>query len=482
MAEIEREVADAMAQMSMEDMSELSGGIGPADAAAPPEAEPGSELTGTVVGTSGDDIFLEFGVKSQGVVPRSQFGKKELIETGRRVDIVVERFDAGNELIICARKGALQRATWTNLNVGMTVEGRVTGMNKGGLEVDLKGIRAFLPASHADIGHLKDVSILIGEHVRCEVIEVDRRGKNVLVSRRKVLEKERAETGAKLMEELAEGQIRKGVVGNTADFGAFVDLGGVDGLIHISDLSWTQVHRVTDVVTAGQTVEVKVLKIDKDRERISLGLKQVTPDPWEGVDEKYPVGTGLKVRVLRVAGFGAFAELEEGVDGLIPVSEISWGRVNRTSDALSVGDMVDVVVIRVERKKRRIALSMKQATPDPWAGVLEGFEKGSLAKGMVTRLADFGVFVELAPGVEGMIHISELSDQRVRTCGDVVQVGQEVETRVLDVDPGKRRIALSIKAVAEAPEEKPEAAAESHKPAKKRKKPLRGGLSSDWNW
>ncbi len=481
MPEIEREVADAMSQMSSADLAELGGDTGGGEP-DPSALEPGDELTGTVAGFSDEDIFLQFGVKLQGVVPRSHFGKKELIEAGRRVDIVVERYDRNNDLLMCARKGAAQRATWTNLSTGMLVDGRVTGMNKGGLEVDLKGIRAFLPASHVDIGHLKDISVLIGESVRCEVLEVDRRAKNVLVSRRKVLEKERAEASAKLLEELVEGQICKGVVGNLTEFGAFVDLGGVDGLLHISDLKWTSVDKVSDVVTPGQTVEVKVLRIDRERDRISLGLKQVTPDPWQGVEEKYPVGTPLKARIMRVAGFGAFAELEEGVDGLIPVSEMSWGRIIRTADAVSVGNMVDVVVIRVEPGKRRIALSMKQATPDPWAEALAGFEPGMLVKGKATRLTDFGVFVELIPGVEGLIHISELSDQRVRACSDVVEVGQEVETRVLGVDPEKRRIALSIKAVAQAPAEQLEAPADRPQPPRRRKKPLRGGLSSDWDW
>ncbi|RJP36732.1 MAG: S1 RNA-binding domain-containing protein [Phycisphaerales bacterium] len=481
MAEIEREVAEAMAQMSAEDLAELGGGVAAAGRGGPIPTSPGSETTGTVVGVAGEDVFLQFGDKLQGVMPRSQFGKNEAVDAGRRVDVVVERYDEENDLLLCTRQGLVQRATWTTLNPGMLVEGRISGMNKGGLEVDLKGIRAFLPASHVDIGHVKDISIYIGQTVRCEVLEVDRRARNVTLSRRKYLEKERAEQAEKLRAELEEGQVRKGVVGNVTEFGAFVDLGGVDGLIHISDLSWTPVKHVADVVSPGQEVEVKILKIDADRDRISLGLKQVTPDPWIGVEDRYPTGTALNVRVVRVADFGAFAELEAGVDGLIPVSEMSWGRVNRPSDVVSVGEVVPVVVIRVEPQRRRLALSMKQASADPWAGVLESFEKGSLASGRVTRLADFGAFVELAPGVEGMIHISELSDQRVRTCADVVQVGQEVETRVLDVDPEKRRIALSIKAVAApAPEPGREAQAPARRPARKR--PRRGGLSSDWAW
>ncbi len=481
MSELDREIADAFASMPPSDLAELSGVVGSADGAAA-----GTELIGTVTGVTEDDVFLQFGVKSQGVMPRLQFGKKEPIEVGRRVDVVVDRFDADSGLIIVSRKGAIQRATWTNLTIGMLVEGKVTGLNKGGLEVDLKGIRAFMPGSQVDIVPMKDISLLLNQMVRCEVIELDRRSKSVILSRRKGMERELAESREKLRAELAAGQTRSGVVRGITDFGAFVDLGGVDGLIHIRDLSWGSVQKVSDVLSPGQRVDVLVLKVDAKRERISLGLKQVLPDPWENVVQRYPVGTTLKARVMRIADFGAFAELESGVEGLIPVSEMGWSRGKKTTDVVSVGAMVDCVVIRLEADKRRIALSMKQVQPDPWAGVFEGFPVNSVIKGKVTRLADFGAFVELTPGVEGLIHISELSDKRVKTCADVVQPGQEVETRILGVDRENRRISLSIKALlaADAAEMATYAAA-PHQPAKlekKRKKPLRGGLSSHFEW
>jgi small subunit ribosomal protein S1 len=479
MAEIDREVAEAMSAMAPGDLAELSGGSAGSEVAA------GTELVGTVTGVTDDDVFVQFGVKSQGVLPRNQFGKKEVVDVGRRVDVVVDRFDAESGLVIVSRKGALQRATWTNLTKGMIVEGKVTGVIKGGLEIDLKGIRAFMPGSHADVVPMKDVSLLLNQIVRCEVLELDRRNKNVLLSRRKVQERELAETREKLRAELAVGQVRPGVVRSITDFGAFVDLGGVDGLVHIRELSWGTVEKVTDVLSPGQHVEVMVLKIDSKRERISLGLKQALPDPWVHVPEKYPVGTPLKVRVIRLADFGAFAELEPGVEGLIPISEMGWSRVKQSADVVSSGSVVDCIVIRVEADKHRIALSMKQAQADPWAGVFEGFPVHSLVHGKVTRLADFGVFVEIAPGVEGLVHISELSDRRVKSCSEVVQPGQEVETRVLGVDKDNHRISLSIKAV-NAPTSAEAAAAAGPsaqvKTAKKRKKPLRGGLSSHFEW
>jgi len=485
MAEIDREVAEAMSSMAPDDIAELSGGLTVTSGAGADieRLEPGTELTGTVVGVSGDDVFLDFGAKQQGVVPHSQFGKKESLNHGRRVDVTVERYDADAGLLIVNRKGALQRATWASLTVGMMVEGRVTGVIKGGLELDLKGIRAFMPGSQADIAPMKDVSLLLNEVVRCEVIELDRRGKNVIVSRRKALEKELAESREKLKEELEAGQTRKGIVRRITDFGAFVDLGGIDGLLHIRDMSWGTVDKVTDVVREGDEVDVMVLKIDTKRDRISLGLKQTLPDPWREAGDRYPEGMTLQVRVVRLADFGAFAELEPGIEGLIPISEMGWTRVRSAGDVVSVGDMIECKVIRVEPGKRKLALSIKQAQEDPWSGILESFEPQSLVTGKVTRLADFGAFVELKPGVEGLVHISEMSDRRVKSCGEVVQVGQEVETRVLGIDKDNRRISLSIRQVV-APEATQAAVPTYHGPEKsrKRKKPLRGGLSSHFDW
>ncbi|RME41240.1 MAG: S1 RNA-binding domain-containing protein, partial [Planctomycetota bacterium] len=425
-----------------------------------------------------DEVFLQFGVKTQGVAPRVQFGEVPP-QTGSRVEVVVERFDPEAGLLIVNREGAVQRARWDTLTVGSVVEGRVTGVIKGGLEVDLQGIRAFMPGSHADTAPMKDISVLLNETVRCEVIELDRREQNLVVSRRRLIERERKEAAEKLKAELEVGQVRTGVVKNITEFGAFVDLGGVEGLVHIRDLSWGTVEKVSDVLDVGQEVRVQVLKLDQNKKRISLGLKQAMPDPWKGAADRYPVGTNLKVRIVRLADFGAFAELEPGVEGLIPLSEMSWSRVSRPHEVLSVGQMVDAVVIRMDEGQRRAALSIKQAQPDPWDGVLDGFSVDSKVAGKVTRITGFGAFVEVAPGVEGLIHISEMSERRVRTVEDVVRVGQEVEARVLGVDKENRRISLSLKP---APDEAASVAQEPAKPKKKRKKPLRGGLASHFEW
>ncbi len=479
-ARLDREVNEAMAAMAPSDLAELSGGGGSAAT-----TEPGTELVGTVAGVGHDDVFIEFGPKLQGVLPRLQFGKKEAVEVGRRVDCVVERFDDEAGLLIVNRKGAIQRATWTNLAVGNSVEGRVTGLIKGGLELDLKGIRAFMPGSQADLNPMKDVSVLLNEVVTCEVIELDRRGKNVIVSRRRLLERERAEQRERVKGEIEVGQVRRGVVRRLADFGAFVDIGGIDGLLHIRDLSWGTVDKVSDVLSVDQEVDVMILKIDTKRDRISLGLKQALPDPWTGVESRFSVGQACKARIVRIADFGAFAELEPGIEGLIPISEMSWGHIKTVGEVVTVGAVVDCKVIRVEPQKRRIALSIKQAQADPWAGVLESFAPQSLVKGTVTRLADFGAFVQLTPGVEGLVHISEMSDRRIKSCAEVVREGQEIETRVLGVDPESRRISLSIKQVAAPAGQRrsDEPASDTpSKPTKKRKKPLRGGLSSHFDW
>ncbi|MHC5111739.1 MAG: S1 RNA-binding domain-containing protein [Planctomycetota bacterium] len=487
MSAIDREVESALAGMNPNDLAELAGGMpeqsNPSDVAQPDQLPRGSALTGTVCGISGDDIFLEFGAKSQAVIPATQFKDDDRPAMGQSIDVVVDRYDANSGLLLVNLKGAIVKADWDTMEVGTILNGRVTGLIKGGLEVNLSGIRGFMPASQADLSPMKDISVLLNEVLTVEVMEVNKRAKNLLVSRRKVMARERTEKREELLHELQVGQVRKGTVGNLTDFGAFVDLGGVDGLIHKRDLSYASVDNVGDIIKSGDEVEVQILKIDLERNRISLGLKQTMPDPWVGIETRYAEGTNLKARVIRLADFGAFAEIEPGVEALIPISEMGWSRVRRAADAVSVGDMVDCAVMRLEPKRRRIALSMKQAQVDPWEGVLESFEEKSLVKGKVTRLADFGVFVELAAGVEGMIHISELADNRVRSCADVVSEGDEVETRVLGVDKENRRISLSIRQVTGLDES---AAAviteEAPKSPKKRKKPLRGGLSSHFDW
>ncbi len=479
-AELDREVEAALA-------AEMSSGATSQSIAssADVEYESGKELIGTVVNISDEDIFIEFGPKSQGVLPRGQFGKKEPLEPGRRIDVVVERYDNETGLLILNRKGAIQRATWNNLVKGAVIEGRATGVVKGGLELDIQGIRAFMPLSQISIIPMKDISVLLNQKIRCVVMEVNARKKNLLVSRRKILEIEAKEARENALRELEVGQTRKGIVRSLTEYGAFVDLGGIDGLLHVSDMSWSRITKPSDVVEVGQEIEVNVLKIDSDRDRISLSLKDTLPDPWSGVEERFPSGSSVKARIIRLANFGAFAEVESGVEGLIPISEMSWSRISTASEVVREGDMVDAVVIRVEPKLRRMALSIKQVQQDPWDQVFDSFPVKSLVKGKVTKLTDFGAFVEIVSGVEGLVHISELSQQHVKSCSEVVKEGEEIETRVIGVDKENRRISLSVKAVevSESLDAPPETAEVGPpKPTKKRKKPLRGGLSSHYDW
>ncbi len=362
---------------------------------------------------------------------------------------------------------------------GSVIEGKVFGMNKGGLEVQCGDVRAFMPASQVDLKPLKDISVLLGETVRCEVIEADDKRQKIVVSRRAVLRREQVDSRKKLLEEIEVGQIHGGVVKSLAEFGAFVDIGGIHGLVHISDMCWGPVEKPEDVVRPGDKVKAKVLKINKERRRISLGMKQITPDPWGTVEQDFPVGKNIKARVVKMADYGAFARIAEGVNGLIPMSELSWTlRPAKPDEILAIDQEVDVLVIGVEGKRRRISLSLKQLTDDPWKGVPEAFEKGATVKGKVSGLLEFGALVELKPGVEGMIHISEISENRIRTPGDVLKIGDEVEVRILNVEPKKRRVALSMRA----PREMAAVAAGEPHVKKQRKKPLRGGLESHFEW
>ncbi len=440
----------------------------------------GTELRGSVAVIAGDQVFLDVGLRRQAVIARTQFDNGTLPAVGAEVEVVVVEFDVRTELLHVSRKGTPVISAFTGMTVGAILEGKISGMNKGGLEVQFGTVRGFMPSSQVDTRALKDISVLLGQDARCEIVEIDEKNQKLIVSRRAVLKKEAAESRVNLLQNLEVGQVLKGVVTNFAEFGAFIDLGGVHGLVHISDMKWTPVEKPSDVVKIGDNVEVKVLKVNKDRKRISLGMKQMTPDPWSDLGDRFAVGTKLQVPVVKLADFGAFAEVADGIVGLIPLSELSWThRLGGAGEMFTVGQVVDVVVIGVDTKRRRISLSIKQLTEDPWATVPETFAPDSIVTGKVSKLLDFGVLVELAPGIEGMIHISELSDRRVNSTQEVATVGDEVKVKVLGVDGKKRRISLSIRATLESAE----AVAPTEAPVKrKRTKPLRGGLASHFDW
>ncbi len=443
--ELEKEIAQALGDFSVMDLVDEPGDE---DAAAPAPAVHTDEpkmTKGTIVAIHDEDVFVELGGKSQGIIPLNQFDEKP--ELGSQMEFVIESVLGDEGLIKLSRRGAVEKATWQSLQRGMTIEARVTGSNTGGLELKVAGQRAFMPASQIDIHRVEKMNELLNQKLTCRVIELDRRGKKIVLSRRAVLEEQQKADREKLLAQIKVGDEREGTVRNVQQFGAFVDLGGVDGLVHISDLSYERVKKTEDVVKVGDRVRVKVMKIDDAGERISLSMKAVGPDPWDGVRAKYAEGSNVSGAVTKLAAFGAFVELEPGVEGLVPMSELSWDRIAKPSTVLTTGQMVTVKVLEIDPQRQRITLSLKQMSEDPWAVADSEFAPDSVVEGTVTRIADFGAFVELRPGVEGMIHISELSDKRVGTVDEVVKEGQTVKAKVLHADAGKRRIALSIKAL-----------------------------------
>lgn len=471
--DVDREVAAAMDGMNIADLCAGSASGGSDDAVAV-----GTLVKGRVANVASADILIDLGGKMLGVVPRLEFA--QCPQVGQEIELIVDGHDPRGGLLNLSWKKAAAAAMWRDMQVGQVLEGRVSGMNKGGLEVDVHGVRGFIPASQVDTHFLKDISELIGQDVRVEVSKFDRAAGNLVLSRRKVLEREATERREKYISELAEGATVRGTVRSLTDYGAFIELQpGVDGLLHVSDMSWGRVAKPADYLTVGQELELRVLKINRETGKISLGLKQIKANPWEHVAERYAAQQRLKARVARLADFGAFVELEEGVDGLIPLGEMSWTRrLRHPSEVVKEGDVVDVLVLNVDAAKHRITLGLKQTEPNPWDGLVERYPPNEFRPGKVKRITEFGAFVELEPGIEGLLHISEISEQRIRAVSDKLKVDQEVQVRVLKVDLEQRRVSLSMKSPASAA---PEPAASAERPApKKPSKPRRGGLELDW--
>lgn len=483
-ADLQREIDEALQGQSVEELME--------QASAPQQSQQGEEggsqkelhhevRRGRIAAIRGEDVFVELTGevgKMQGIVPVAQFDRPPRI--GSVMDFVVDHIDEGQGLVFLSREGAVSRATWDQLQRGSAVEARVTATNKGGLELEMVGgIRAFMPASQIDLHHVEQLEDFVGQKLEGMVQEIDRKSKKVLLSRRQLLQQRREQQREKLIKELEVGQVREGTVSNIADFGAFVDLGGLDGLVHVSDMSYTHVTKPSEVVKTGQQVTVKVLKIDLENNRISLGLKQVEPDPWEGIEGRIRTGDQVEGKVVRTANFGAFVEIMPGIDALLPISEMSWRRVTKTEEVVKQGDNIRAAVISVDPAKRRISLSLKQAQGDPWVGAEHKFASGSVVDGKVLGTTDFGAFVELAPGVEGLVHISELADRRVGKVEDVVKPGDQRQFRVLEISEEDRKVRLSIKQVekmAEANEASRDEIAKHASPAKAAPRKPRGDL------
>jgi small subunit ribosomal protein S1 len=484
---LDKEVDAALAGMSLDELYAYDKPKAEQAAPGSPEAAAQAALAarglrrGKVVSVTKDDVFLDLAGKSPGVCPLIQFEAEPKL--GEEYDFSVDRYDDKEGILILTRAGALNtKVSWENLEVGQVVEGTVTGVNKGGLELEVKGMRAFMPLGQIDIFFQKDVSVFIGQKMQAEVTKFEKNAKNLVLSRRAILEREKEQKRQEMIGTIEVGQMRQGTVRSIMDFGAFVDLGGIDGLIHVSEMSHRRGQHPSAFVKEGDLVDVKIIKFDKETGKLGLSLKQARPDPWIGADQRYATGMTITGRVARVESFGAFIEVEEGIEGLLPVSEMSWQRIRHPGDVVKEGDTIKLVVLQIDLNAKRLTFSLKQAGPDPWSTVKEKYAIDTNVTGKVTRLVDFGAFVELEPGLEGLVHISELDSRRVRTAGDVVKVGQEVKVRVLEIDKDARRVSLSLRRANEAVA--PAAAAAAPEPAasaKKKKRPeLRGGL--DWGW
>ena len=415
---------------------------------------PGTIVTATVVDIGQDTVVVNAGLKSEGLIPIEQFydekGQLE-VAVGDQVEVALDSVEDGYGETRLSREKAKRLIAWQNLEkahaANETVTGVISERVKGGFTVDINNIRAFLPGSLVDVRPVKDAAYLEGKSLEFKVIKIDRRRSNVVVSRRAVVERENTAERNALLENLKEGMVIKGVVKNLTDYGAFLDLGGVDGLLHITDMAWKRVKNPADIVSIGDEIEVKVLKYDRERNRVSLGLKQMGDDPWTDLTRRYPEGSKMRGRVTNLADYGCFVELEEGVEGLVHVSEMDWTNKNvHPSKLVAIGDEVDVVILDIDTERRRISLGMKQCRPNPWEQFAATHNKGDRVKGTIKSITDFGIFIGLEGGIDGLIHLSDISwaesgEEAIRK----YTKGEELETVVLAVDAERERISLGIK-------------------------------------
>jgi small subunit ribosomal protein S1 len=433
-------------------------------AEAAPNLAVNSVLEGVIFRLDDEFVHVDVGYKSEGAIPRSEWEEGEPPpKVGDTVKVLLEEFEDGTSLedhrglIILSKRKARRIEDWlrvmSSVKENDVVTGYVTRKIKGGLLVDIAGVNVFLPASQVDIRRPADIGDYCGRAIQCLVLKIDESRRNIVVSRRALIEQERAERKKQLMETLEVGQVRRGIVKNIADFGAFVDLGGIDGLLHITDMSWGRIGHPSEMVQIDQEIEVQVLHIDRDREKIALGLKQRTASPWAKVADKYPVGTKCIGSVVNVMSYGAFVKLEDGVEGLVHISEMSWTkRVSHPSELVKPGDEVEVIVLAINKEKQEISLGMKQTQQNPWEKVAADYPPGAIVKGVVRNLTNYGAFIEIDEGIDGLLHVTDMSwTRKVTHPSEVVDKGQEVECKVLSVDQQRRRIALGLKQMQEDP-------------------------------
>ncbi len=417
----------------------------------------GEIVKGTVLGVTRDDVIVDVGFKSEGIIPIAEFPEPINIKVGDQIDVYLEAVEnADGQLVLSKQKADFLRV-WDQIkeahDSGVTVTGKVLRRIKGGLVIDLYGVECFLPGSQVALRQVPDFDALINDTMDVKIIKINKSRRNIVVSRRAVLEEERNRMRDSLLKEIEPGQVREGVVKNVTDFGVFIDLGGVDGLLHITDMSWGRIVHPSEITKLGQKIKVKILDFDKSTGRISLGLKQLTPYPWENVEEKYPVNSRVKGKVVSITDYGAFVELERGVEGLIHISEMSWTQhIKHPSKILSTGDIVEAVVLSVDKENEKISLGLKQLEPDPWLTLDRKYPIGMVVRGKVRNLTTFGAFVEIDDGIDGLVHISDMSwTKRIQHPSEIMKKNDEIEVRILSIDKENRRISLGHKQVKEDP-------------------------------
>ena len=418
---------------------------------APPAAD--EVLQGTVLSLTAKDVIVDFGYKSEGIVPIEQFqgqGGEITVRPGDVVDVMIDHGEQIEGYVLLSHSRAARLRVWDNLEKAyqeqLVISGRVLGRVKGGLAVDV-GVKAFMPGSQADPRPVRNLDALAGQDVPVKIVKLNRRRGNVVVSRKLAVEEEIHERKSATLDHIQEGSVVTGVVKNLAEYGAFVDLGGIDGLLHVTDISWGRIAHPSEVLHVGDEIAAKVLKFDRAKERVSLGMKQLEPDPWESVAERYPVNARVLGRVVNVTDYGAFVELEPGIEGLIHISEMTWSRrMKHPSKVVKPNDQVEAVVLEVHPKERRISLGLKQLEPNPWTTIDTRYSVGSVVEGRVRNMTDFGAFIEIEEGIDGLVHVSDLSwTKRIKHPSEVLKKGQTVQAVILAIDSGAHRLSLGVK-------------------------------------
>jgi small subunit ribosomal protein S1 len=410
----------------------------------------GSIVKGTIIEVGPKEVLVDIGYKSEGVISANEFEDIKAVNVGDQIDVLIEKLEDKEGMVVLSKEKAEFKQNWERIlticNEGGTIAGKVKAIVKGGLVVNI-GVEAFLPASQIDVMTPKNLAQFVGNTYQFKVVKINQERQNIVLSRRELIEQERTERRQKLLTEMTPGDIRKGTVKNLTDFGAFIDLNGIDGLLHITDMSWGRIGHPSDLLKVGQDIDVVVLDINRDKERVSLGLKQKLANPWDTIDQKYPVGGKVKGRVVNLVPYGAFVELEPGVEGLVHVTELSWTkRVAKPSDMLKPDQDIEAVVLGINREEQKISLGLRQLEANPWDKAQEKYPAGTHVKGKIRNLTSYGAFIELEEGLDGMIHVSDMSwTRKINHPSEIIKKGDEVEAVVLEVDKANQRIAVGMK-------------------------------------